>query len=239
VLALGAGCAPGDEASAKKPASTASPSGASSSAVPSTPADPFRTPAELLREAVEVAKVPSSMRVHGKVALPDAALVEGELYLRNPGLPTRPGRPWLHLPGGEFPSRVLDEWATLSDITDPAQYLGQLADHGTALSRKRVRYGSTRHLLVRGRLTGSDLPAGICIGSRSTARVRPTSVRLSVWLDTAFDVSRLELACRYPHLPTVTFTGCYTEIDDLALEFDPPRADRVTEVGGTGETEAA
>jgi hypothetical protein len=179
------------------------------------------------------------VRRAGQVPIRSRTLVaEGELFLRRPGLPTRPGRPWLHLPGGDYPPGVLDEWATLSDLTDPLQHLQQLAEHGTGLSRTAVHYDSTRHTLVRGYLAGPDLPEGICAGSEP-GRLHVTEVRLSVWINTLFEVSKLELACRYPDLPTVTWTGRYREVRNLALEFDPPRPGRVTELGGAGATQAA
>ena len=98
-------------------------------------------------------------------------------------------------------------------------------------------YDSTRHTLVRGHLAGPDLPQGICAGTGST--LHPTRVRPSVWVDNLFRVSKPELVCHSPDLPTVTWTGRYREVGILGLEFDPPRADRVTELAGTRVTQPA
>ena len=69
-------------------------------------------------------------------------------------------------------------------------------------------------------------PAGPAGGHRAgagSARLHPREVRLPVWIDNLFHVSKLELAGHFPDLPTVTWTGRYREVAVLALAFEPRR----------------
>ena len=47
-------------------------------------------------------------------------------------------------------------------------------------------------------------------------------------------ISKLELACRYPDLPTVTWPGRYWGVHAMLSAAPPP--DRVTELSGAGAT---
>jgi len=156
-------------------------------------------------------------------------IAEGDDYLRAPGLPTRPGRPWLRVPDRSYPAGLRDDWEVLSDITDPARHLKLLAAEGDGLRRRIVQTEKSTYNRVDGTLAGTDVPTSMCAG----LDLRPRSVKATVWVF-GISVDRLIFRCSFPGKPDLTIRGSYTGEDRYELSLLAPKPRNVTEIPGLG-----